>query len=67
MSDEPDNVVDLYPYQEDELIDRAIDAMGRVYARKQAAEHASRSGGVIFVDDEGNEVGHLVPIDNVET
>jgi hypothetical protein len=28
-----------------------------------AEEHAALNGGVIFTDDEGNEVGHLIPID----
>ena len=64
MTDKPDNVVDLYPLHEHDLISRAIDAMGRAHRRKQAAEHAALNGGVIFVDDEGNEVGHLIPIDS---
>ena len=64
MSDESDKIVDLYPAQEESLISRAIDAMGRAYRRKKAEEHASLNGGVVFVDDEGNEVGHLIPLDD---
>jgi hypothetical protein len=63
MSDKPDNIVNIFPYIEDDLMDRAWAAM-RAKSQREKAERWEDydDGGTIFVNDEGKEVGFLMPV-----
>jgi len=67
MSDESDNVIDIWPYQEDALLERAFANMRKQAqeTKKQAREHLSEDG-VVFADDNGKEVGYLIPVNDPE-